>query len=246
MAEYYRQVDYSMPRQCGLYPPPPYNYKNARAIVLIFQCAPNIKKKYLPSELKSIEKGLDALIILEYPETSIGPYNECITALNCVYNNIPGRFIFSIYVDDDVALAAGREIWGIPKKLANIEVSQIKDKIICGTVKRKGKTIIDINAEIMNSEPGLDTKAMFETLPFYNLKLVPDITDNTKPALRQLTETYIKIEKIHKQNGVFAYDIKSEDSQYDIFYEILGGNYMELGGFYAECDIILPNGRILL
>jgi len=35
MVEYNPQVDYSMPRQCGLYPPPPIEYKNARALVLI-------------------------------------------------------------------------------------------------------------------------------------------------------------------------------------------------------------------
>jgi acetoacetate decarboxylase len=246
MVEYNNQIDYSMPRQCGLYPPPPYIYKEARAIVLVFQCAPNIKKKYLPPELRSIEQGLDTLIILEYPNTSIGPYNECIIALNCTYNNISGRFIFSIYVDDDVALTAGREIWGIPKKLANIDLSQIKDKRIIGTVTRKGIKIIDINVEIMDTEPGLDTKAMFETLPFYNLKLIPDIVDNSKPALRQLTETYIKIEKVHKQNSIFANALKSKISQYDISYEILHGANIDLGGFYVECDMILPNGRILV
>ncbi len=42
MIEYNQQVDYSMPRQFGLYTPPPFEYINARALVLIFQCSPNI------------------------------------------------------------------------------------------------------------------------------------------------------------------------------------------------------------
>ncbi len=35
MVDYNKQVDYSMPRQCDLYPPPPIEYINARALVLI-------------------------------------------------------------------------------------------------------------------------------------------------------------------------------------------------------------------
>jgi len=245
MVENNQKVEYSMPRQCGLYPPPPIEYKNARALALVFQCVPNMKKYYLPSELVSIESSLDTLIILEYPNTSIGPYNEAILLLSCTYQYKPGVYVYSIYVDDDVALAAGREIWGIPKKMAEINLSKIKKNKINGTVTRKGKVIFNISAEIMDTEPGLNPKDMFESLPFYNLKLIPDVADNTKPALRQLTETSIKIEKVHTQNGALANHLKSQQSQYDLSHEVLKDAVKDLGGFYAEYDFILPNGKIL-
>ncbi|MFX1344599.1 MAG: acetoacetate decarboxylase family protein [Promethearchaeota archaeon] len=245
MIENNQNVDYSMPRQCGLYPPPPIEYKKARALALVFQCVPNKKKFYLPKELKSIEGSLDTLLILEYPDTSIGPYNEALLILSCTYQNKPGVFIYSIYVDDDVALAAGREIWGIPKKIAEISLSKIKKNKINGTVSRKGKKIFDASAEILDSEPGLNPRDMFESLPFYNLKIIPDVADNTKPALRQLTETSITIEKVYTQNGALVNYLKSQKSQYDISYEVLEGAVKDLGGFYAEYDFILPNGKIL-
>ncbi len=245
MVEFNQQVDYSMPRQCGLYPPPPIEYKNARALVLIFQCAPNIKKNYIPPELKPIEGGFDLFIILEYPNTSIGPYNECLVLLNCKYKRTPGVFVFSIYVDDDVALTAGREIWGIPKKMAKIELSQIQDNKIKGKVTRKGTILFDVDVEIKDTPPGIDPKAMFGALPFYNLKLIPDVADNSKPALRQITETILKIEDVHKQNVVELNNLKSNNSQYDISHEILKDASKDLGGFYVEYDFILPNGRIL-
>ena len=245
MLENNQKVGYSMPRQNGLYPPPPIIYKNARALALMFQSVPHMKKLCLPDEFVSIENGLDTLIILEYPETSIGPYNEAVLLLSCTYQNMPGNFVYSIYVDDDVALAAGREIWGIPKKIAEINLSKIKKNKVYGIVTRKGKRIFDISAEIMDHEPGLNPKDMFESLPFYNLKLIPDIADNTKPALRQLTETFLKIEKIHAQNGALTNCIKSQQSQYDISHEILKDAVKDLGGFYAEYDCILPNGKVL-
>ena len=55
MLENDENVGYSMPRQNGLYPPPPIIYKGARALALMFQCIPNLKKDYLPPELVSIE-----------------------------------------------------------------------------------------------------------------------------------------------------------------------------------------------
>ncbi|MFX1325483.1 MAG: acetoacetate decarboxylase family protein [Promethearchaeota archaeon] len=238
-------IDYSMPRHNGIFPPPPIEYKNARALLLVFQCAENIKKSYLPPELKSIENGFDNLLVLEYPETSIGPYNEALILLNCSYNNKPGVFVFSIYVDDDVALTAGREIWGIPKKLAKIKLSQIKGNNIEGKVTRKGFTILDVSAEIMEEEPGLDPKGIFENLPFYNLKLIPDVANNKNPALRQLTETVLKIGEVYKQNGAIAKHIKINPSQYDISHEIVKNANMDLGGFYVEYDFTLPNGKIL-
>ena len=245
MVKYNNQVGYSMPRQCGLYPPPPIVYKNARALALMFQSKPAMKQMYLPPELKSIEYGLDTLIILEYPSTSIGPYNEAVLLLSCTYRNKAGNYVYSIYVDEDVALAAGREIWGIPKKLAEIKLSKIKKNKISGTATRRGKNVFNMSAQIMNDEPGLNPRDMFERLPFYNVKIIPDISDNTKPALRQLTETYLKIDNIHIQNGALPNFIKSQKSQYDSSHMVLNDTIDIIGGFYAVYDCTLPNGKIL-
>ena len=245
MLENNQNVGYSMPRQNGLYPPPPIIYKRARALALFFQFIPNLKKNYLPPEMESIENGLDTVIILEYPDTSIGPYNEALLLLSCTYKNKPGMYVFSIYVDDDVALTAGREIWGIPKKMAEINLSKIKKNRINGTVSRKGNMIFEVSAEIMNNEPGLNPRDMFESLPFYNVKLIPDIANNSKPALRQLTETFIKIEEIYTQNGTIPNYLKSQSSKIDISDVILKDAVKDLGGFYAEYDMVLPNGKIL-
>jgi len=245
MVELNQTKNYSMPRQSGLYPPPPIEYKNARALVTLFQCAPNLKDKYLPPELSSVEEGLDTIIILEYPNTSIGPYNEGLIAFHCLYGEIPGYFIFSIYVNTDVALGAGREIWGIPKKMSTIQLSSIKNNQIKGSVIRKGSTLLEVEAEVLNNPPGIDPKELFQIMPFYNLKLIPDIADNSKVALRQLTETSLVIKGIYKNNAIVPINIKSEYSQYDIAREILNGSNMQLGGFYVEYDFTLPNGRVL-
>lgn len=245
MVEFNHPKNYSMPRQSGLYPPPPIEYQNARGLVTLFQCAPGLKTHYLPPELIPVEEGLDTIIILEYPNTSIGPYNEGLIAFHCLYGETPGYFIFCIFVNEDVALAAGREIWGIPKKMSNINLTPVKNNKVKGSVIRKGITLFEVEAEVLNNPPGIDPKEIFQVMPFYNLKIIPDITDNTKPALRQLTETSLVIKDIYKNNAIIPLEIKSDYSQYDIAREILDGSNKQLGGFYVEYDFTLPNGKVL-
>ena len=245
MVEYDKYVGYSMPSQCGLYPPPPYKYRNTRALILFFQCAAGVKEKYLPPELESIENGFDTCIILDYPDSSIDPYHESLITLSCIHKEIPGEFVFSIFVDTDDALAAGREIWGIPKKMGEIYLSSLEDNKVRGTVTRKGITLLDVEVDILNNPPGLDPKDMFANMPFYNLKFIPDVADNSKPALRQLTGVTLKIEDIHKNFAIIPKSIKTNQSQFDIFHEILSDANKEIGGFYVEYDFILPNGQVL-
>ncbi|MHA1268541.1 MAG: acetoacetate decarboxylase family protein [Candidatus Helarchaeota archaeon] len=92
MTEYKPQIDYSMPRQNGLYPPPPYIYPNMRAILAVVQCKPGVKERFLPPEFEPIEYGLDIIFITEYPESSLGPYNESLILLYCSYKGNPGAY----------------------------------------------------------------------------------------------------------------------------------------------------------
>jgi len=242
----YEVLDYSMPRQCGHYPPPPYIYPKMRAMVCLFKAPLELKKKFLPSELKAIEFPFDAIFIAEYPDSTIGPYNENLILLYCEYEKgKPGLFVMNIYVTDDGALTAGREIWGYPKKMSEILLSQIKDNKIHGTVSRRNKKIIDIEAELMEKTPGIDPSAMVQGFPLINLKLIPDVENNSKPVLKQLTMTNIEWKNITIKKSLKIKSIKSEYSEYDICSELLNGSQMDIGGFYIQADQVLPNGKIV-
>ncbi|MHA1273358.1 MAG: acetoacetate decarboxylase family protein [Promethearchaeota archaeon] len=242
--EYKPPVDYSMPRQCGLYGPPPYIYHNMRAILAVVQCEPGLKEKFLPPEFEPIEYGLDLIFITEYPESNLGPYNEALIMLYCSYKGNPGAYVFNIYVDSEEALTAGREIYGYPKKMCDIKLSQIQNNKVRGTLTRKGVTFLDIEVELTNKPPGMDPSDMIANMPLYNLKLIPDVQDNSKPALRQLTETVLSW-TVHKKIGANINYLKTEYSKFDICHEVLKNAQINRGAIYVECDQILPNGKLL-
>ncbi len=244
MGDYKQQINYSMPGQCGLYPPPPYIYHDMRAILAVVQCKPGIKEKFLPPEFEVIEYGFDIIFITEYPESSLGPYNEALIMLNCNYKGNPGAFVFNIYVDSEEALTAGREIYGYPKKMCDIKLSPIQDNKVVGSLTRKGIKFLEIEVDLLNRPPGMSPSDMIANMPLYNVKIIPDVTDNSKPILRQLTETVLSWD-IHKQFGANTNYLKTEYSKFDICHEVLEGANTNLGAFYVECDQTLPNGKAL-
>jgi acetoacetate decarboxylase len=56
-----------------------------------------------------------------YPWTTFGPYNEAILSLLVEHKGRPMNYIMHIAVTTEPPMLAGREIWGFPKKLAQIE-----------------------------------------------------------------------------------------------------------------------------
>ncbi len=244
MDDYKQQINYSMPFQNGLYPPPPYLYHGMRAILVLFQCKPGVKRKYLPPEFEPIEYGFDILFITEYPESNIGPYNESLVLLYCNYKGNPGQYVFNIYVDTGEALTAGREIWGYPKKMCDIKLSSVQDNKVKGSLTRKGIKFLEVEVDLKNRPPGMEPSDMISNMPLYNMKLIPDVTDNTKPILRQLTSTVLSW-NVHKKFGADTTYLNTKYSKFDICHEVIKDANKNMGAMYVECDQTLPNGKAL-
>jgi len=244
MVEYERPVDYSMPRQCGMYPPPPYTYPKMRSMVALFQVDREFKKQFLPPEFEPLDL-FDCVFIIEYPDSTIGPYNENLILLSCMYKNVPGLYVYNIYVDSDIALTAGREIWGYPKKICQIDLGDVKDNKISGSLTRMGVKFLEVEIELTDRPTGMDIPKLIETLPIYNVKLIPNVDGGATPALRQVTETILGFGAQHRNNGAKTMYIKSQFSEFDICHDILKDSKKDLGGFYIEADMTLPPGRVL-
>ncbi|MGF1481028.1 MAG: acetoacetate decarboxylase family protein [Cyanophyceae cyanobacterium] len=96
---------------------------------------------FVPSELEivSVLPGhtLGGVYLSAYKQGSTLKYNELIVVAALVrYENRIGSWISHIYVDLEDSVAGGREIWGLPKELAqftwmNNSVSVRQDELLC-------------------------------------------------------------------------------------------------------------------
>lgn len=232
----------SVPIYGSLYPEPPYLYYGTRLLMVLY----NVKKESIPTEVlhenfKVRKRPLIMMFITEYPESTIGQYYEAATFIEVKYSgksgNTQGLYCNSMYVDSDIALTAGREIWGFPKKLAEMNIVEETDKVTA-TLKRKNVELIKAN---------IDLKEEVENLPLPDVPLLT-IRQFFEPgggsyALRQVQAIDMELEpkKIIKGNIKLEFPEKSEDDP--IYFlkpeSIFGVFYMKLS------KGVLPYGRVL-
>jgi hypothetical protein len=102
----------------------------------------------IPLELEIVSvlpgKTLGGVYLSAYESGSLLQYNELIVVPAFVrFQGKIGAWISHIYVDNEISVAGGREIWGLPKEMASftwtkdsVSVSQ-KDRQLCRLVYQK-------------------------------------------------------------------------------------------------------------
>lgn len=118
-------------------------YRNCEAIVATFMLGGDIEE-ILPEGLEPFSDPPQGSIwISKYDYSTLGAYNEHISFI--IVKDVHGEmgyYIPYIYVTNDAALAAGRELAGAPKKIADITLENKSDFIV-GTLDRpSGKRLI--------------------------------------------------------------------------------------------------------
>jgi acetoacetate decarboxylase len=90
----------------------------------------------VPRGLHLGEPALGSVLVADYGASTLGPYREYVALLQVTDDDgTSGMYIPYIYVTNDAALAAGRELLGAPKKLAEISVD-VEAEAIVGRVAR--------------------------------------------------------------------------------------------------------------
>lgn len=130
------------------YPPAPWTLKGY-AFQTLQLVDTEQASKFIPPELEVISllpgKTIGSIYISCYESGSILKYNELIVVPGLVrYQEKFGGWISHIYVDNPDSVAGGREIWGLPKEMADftwnngsVSVSQ-NNRELCSLRYQKG------------------------------------------------------------------------------------------------------------
>ena len=101
-------------------------YRNMDYVSVAFASDPDKAAALIPTELELINipalggQAAANLVFAKYRECDLGPYMEVIVSIPVLHKGQIYAYVPAIYVDNDAALLAGREIGGYPKKLAQI------------------------------------------------------------------------------------------------------------------------------
>jgi acetoacetate decarboxylase len=140
-------------------------FYDAEALTVYFQTTDEVAAKLLPPPLKPASQPLGVVFIANYPKTNWGlPYYESAICLSARHGGEEGIFVLSMPVTNDLALILGREIFGYPKKMAEINLEK-EGSDIRGWTERHGIRFIEIKAKMsgkFNNEPA--QKLIMESL----------------------------------------------------------------------------------
>jgi len=176
----------SMPAAGPSYPAGPYRFIDREFLVISYETDADLIREHLPEPIEPIEQPLVHYEWIKMPDSSgFGSYTESGMV-------IPGRlhgeeinFVHQMYLDDDPPIAAGREIWGFPKKYAHPKLEIVKDTLT-GTLSYAGQLVamgtMGYKHESMASgDDGVRTRAMLSKTQI-NLKLVPGVDGRAEIA----------------------------------------------------------------
>ena len=135
-------------------------FPGAEVVAAVFRTDANVVSTILPRPLRSPTNPLALAFVARYPETSFGTvYNEAALFVQAEHRGRSGMYCVSMPVDDDMAMAGGREVFGYPKKMAeSITIGEEGSTVVARAV-RKGTEILSIEINPKTTE-GVEKLAM--------------------------------------------------------------------------------------
>ena len=173
-----------MPAASPSYPHGPYRFVDREYFIVVYESDSKAIRAAVPEPLEPVVENLVYYEWIRMPDSSgFGDYTESGVVIPCTYNQQPCNFVAQMYLDDDPPIAAGREIWGFPKKYAMPKLEVAVDTLT-GTLRYSGQLVamgtMAYKYESLARDPGKTMAAL--TKMQVNLKMIPDVDGKLKIA----------------------------------------------------------------
>lgn len=178
----------SMPAASPSYPHGPYRFVDREYFIIIYESDAKAVRAAVPEPMEPVAENLVYYEWIRMPDSSgFGDYTESGVVIPCTYKGEACNFVSQMYLDDDPPIAAGREIWGFPKKYGKPELKVATDTLT-GTLHYADQLValgtMAYKHESLSRDPAKTMAAL--TKMQVNLKLIPDV--DGKPKIAQLVK----------------------------------------------------------
>lgn len=241
----------SMPSASPSYPRGPYRFINREYLIVTYESDPAAIREALPEPLEPDGSNTVLYEFIKMPDSyGFGDYEESGVVIPCLYKGEHVNFTAQMYLDCEPPIAAGREIWGFPKKNANPKLTVNHDtltgvleysgvQVAIATMAYKHENLIcRRTGHILKCDPQEIQKKMSKTQ--VNLKLIPDVDGSLAIAqlvAYNLTEIEVKGAWMGPASLHLVPHVNAPVADLPVK-KIVGGTH-----FIA--DITLPYGRVL-
>jgi len=237
------QLGFSEPQNAPLYQKPPFYYRGLECITVYYETVEQEALALLPEGLELATPPTVSIRFFRAPFTNLGAYDAALVQLRCLWDGKPKGFVCYQIVTTDAAMAAGREIWGYPKKLGHVEFG--KENELFTAVVRRPREIRLCTATIRPEQPLSEEEIAALSAqggPPVCLKVIPSAVEGEGPSLVQLIESAgsIDIKEQWRGPGSFHFD---DPSPVDPWYRLAVSRF--IGSYYSIYDSVLALGSVL-
>ena len=169
-----RERAFAMPMHNPAFPPGPYRFVDREYLIITYRTDPDALRALIPAPLELIDPVVKFEFINMPDSTGFGHYCESGQVIPVSYNGEHGGFVLSMFLNDHPPIAAGRELWGFPKKLGQPELRVHTDTLM-GTLDYS-------EFRIATGTMGFKHKAMDQAAakaaleaPAFLLKIIPHV-----------------------------------------------------------------------
>jgi acetoacetate decarboxylase len=221
-------------------------YSDSRRVLVTFKTTPEALRKLVPQPLVPNPDSIAVIYAAEWNakghqsvdyNDSGGTFLEVALCIPVRFEKTTGVYAVVLYLDKASRIPMSREIWGFPKKVADIKFTE-KDGKVLSTVNINGTNIVILNferAEKVDPVPVLPRSIVF------SLKKIPSIRRNTPPDVMQLTSTQAnyKAKEFWKGKATLELSALSTEPTGGIpIVKVVSANYTVLEGTMDHGDVI--------
>ncbi|MGB1885004.1 MAG: acetoacetate decarboxylase family protein [Gammaproteobacteria bacterium] len=229
---------YSMPEISELYGKPPFHYREVNQLLVAFQTDARVLRKLVPTPLTPNKDNAMFVSVADFMCSGFGRYLEMHLFTQATYKRRLVNYSLYLILDNDVAIGAGREIWGFPKKLGRLTLDTTDD-VVRTTVERGGINVVE--AAVHLAELGSE-EDVAGTPEWVARRFIPNVSLSAPPDVDQLTTTTlydIAIGDVYKGAGTLNFGDSPADRLSDIPIKKV------TGGFFFEAQMTLGDGEVL-
>jgi len=124
------------------------DFYDAEMLTVFWETKPEIVARLVPAPLEPAALPIAMAFVAWYPATNFeAVYRETALFIRVKYQGEEGSYCLAMPVTSDMAMAGGREVFGFPKKMADIHYS-IDGDAVHGWTERRGVRFMEIRASL--------------------------------------------------------------------------------------------------
>ena len=170
---------FAMPLTSPAFPPGPYRFINREFLIVTYRTDLDALRAVVPEPLQVTEPIVKYEFIRMPDSTGFGDYTESGQVIPVTFEGVTGGYVHSMYLNDEAPIAAGRELWGFPKKLAAPSLTVERDTLL-GTLDYGPVRVA--TATMGYKHRSLDPAAVRAGMlaPNYLLKIIPHVDGSAR------------------------------------------------------------------